>query len=476
MPSVKKHLKQYLAVIPPIGRLLAERDTLRQQVEILERRMAELRVELKAVRTKFEIPCWVPPGHFYSPIPWIPDLKMNEEEVFDLPPMIRGIDLNEEAQVDLLRRFGTFYPSQPFTPNAVAGRRYFFENPNYSYNDAIVLYCMMRHLRPRRIVEVGSGHSSCAILDVNELLFDNGIRCTFIDPFPQLLSDLIGHADHPSVRILGRRVQDVNPSVFKELQDSDILFIDSSHVSKTGSDVNYLIFKVLPLLDQGVYIHFHDIFYPFEYPAEWVYEGRGWNEAYLLRAFLQYNRAFEIQFFNSFMIWKYRDLFESEMPLCLERIGANLWVKKTAHDPKLDRPDARAERKPKQAPSILELTRDEHACFLGDGWYIAEPDHCWMSGAASIQIAGPRTAGARLVIRALSPHPEGASLSATVEGIAAGTQVLGAAGGVSAEFPLPDDVIGRPTVSVHLEINRVHTVAGDPRKLGLAVSQIAVVE
>src|SRR5207237_8125791 len=138
--------------------------------------------------------------------------------------------------------------------------------------------------------------------DVNELFFDNAIQCTFIDPYPQLLRTLMKESDFARTRIIGQRVQDVDVGIFRELEASDILFIDSSHVAKTGSDVNYILFKILPLLNEGVLIHFHDIFYPFEYPVDWVYEGRSWNEAYLLRAFMQYNEAFEIQFFNSFLI------------------------------------------------------------------------------------------------------------------------------------------------------------------------------
>src|SRR5207248_995366 len=146
-------------------------------------------VELRTLRRQFEaawqqLPqTWVPPGHFYSPIPSITEVKINEQEIFEHPPQIRGVELNEIKQLDLLKKIAMFYPEQPFTATRVASWRYYFENPNYSYNDAIVLYCMMRHLKPRRIVEVGSGFSSCAMLDVNEIFFDNSIACTFNDPY-----------------------------------------------------------------------------------------------------------------------------------------------------------------------------------------------------------------------------------------------------------------------------------------------------
>jgi hypothetical protein len=81
-------------------------------------------------------------------------------------------------------------------------------------------------------------------------------------------------------------------------------------------------------LQSGVYIHFHDIFYPFEYPLDWVYEGRAWNEAYLLRAFLQYNRQFEIQIFNTFIDWFHKEKYFREMPLVMKNTGGSIWLKK----------------------------------------------------------------------------------------------------------------------------------------------------
>jgi hypothetical protein len=89
-------------------------------------------------------------------------------------------------------------------------------------------------------------------------------------------------------------LQDVPLSTFQLLDSGDVLFVDSTHVAKLGSDVNRILFEILPALASGVVVHFHDVFYPFEYPKNWVREGRGWNETYVLRAFLEYNEAFEI--------------------------------------------------------------------------------------------------------------------------------------------------------------------------------------
>ena len=97
-------------------------------------------------------------------------------------------------------------------------------------------------------------------------------------------------------------LQSIPLAVFEGLESGDVLFVDSTHVTKRGSDVNRIFFEILPALPVGVIIHFHDIFYPFEYPDNWMHEGRGWNEAYLLRAFLEYNDAFEILLWNSMLV------------------------------------------------------------------------------------------------------------------------------------------------------------------------------
>src|SRR5690606_33895195 len=100
----------------------------------------------------------------------------------------------------------------------------------------------------------------------------------------------------------------------------DILFVDSSHVLKTGSDVNHLLFQILPILKKGVLVHFHDIFYPFEYPKEWILSGRSWNEIYALRAFLTYNSNFKILLFSHF-IHKKHSLAFGKMPLAYKNWG-----------------------------------------------------------------------------------------------------------------------------------------------------------
>jgi len=157
---------------------------------------------------------------------------------------------------------------------------------------------------------------------------NNSVECTFIDPNPQRLKAVL--APSTPATILEKRVQDVPLDLFERLEAGDILFIDSAHVAKTGSDVNHIFFRILPILKPGVRVHLHDVVYPFEYPEEWVFDGKAWNEAYMLRAFLQYNSSFELELFPSYLIQFHREYFQREMPLCLQNTGGSIWIRRTA--------------------------------------------------------------------------------------------------------------------------------------------------
>jgi hypothetical protein len=304
----KKVVKQF----PPLRRLLDERDSYFYQLG----------------RFGSQLP-FVPNGHYYSPIPALDEIRRDEKEIFrSEPPDLVGVDLARESQFALLQIFKDYYKDLRFPDQRGPGFRYYYDNPSYSYSDAIFLYSMIRHVKPRRIIEIGSGHSSCATLDVNDQFFAGAISCTFIEPYPALLQSLIRPEDFGRIQIIPTRLQDVDLRLFGQLSANDILFVDSTHVSKTGSDVNRIFFEILPSLASGVYIHFHDVFFPFEYPKEWVYEGRAWNEIYTLRAFLQYNSAFEIVAFNTFLMHEHRQFFADHMPLCLKNPGGSIWLRK----------------------------------------------------------------------------------------------------------------------------------------------------
>jgi hypothetical protein len=283
----------------------------------------------KVLKRLDEYQRFVPPGHFYSPIPSLEEVKKDDARIFrsasrDIP----GVELNEVAQMELLENFVAYYRDMPFQAQKVAGLRYFYENPAYSYSDAILLHCMLRHVKPARVIEVGSGYSSCMTLDTNELHFGNAVQITFIEPYPKLLMSLVKESDKTRIHVIPKRLQDVDLTTFDTLKANDILFIDSTHVSKVNSDVNILFFEILPRLKSGVYIHIHDIFFPFEYLKEWIYAGRAWNEAYMLRTFLQYNSAFQIVLMNTFMEQFHEPFFQKNMPLCLKNRGGSIWLRR----------------------------------------------------------------------------------------------------------------------------------------------------
>lgn len=311
--SLRTSFRSVIENLPAIRRIYSERN--------------KLRSELAAIKKSYGFA--VPPGHFYSPIPFLDEIRNDEQRIFgNVPSNVPGLELNETEQLTLLDKFITFYNTMPFQPQRIEGLRYYFENPAYSYSDAIFLHCMIRFLKPKRIIEVGSGFSSCMILDTNDLFFGGSIQNTFIEPYPDLLLSLVRDTEKNKLRLVRTRLQDVAASEFSALEANDILFIDSTHVGKINSDVNRIFFELLPSLSPGVHVHFHDIFFPFEYPKEWIYEGRAWNEAYMLKSFLQYNSSFRIVLMNTFMERFHEPFFREKMPLCLKNTGGSIWIRK----------------------------------------------------------------------------------------------------------------------------------------------------
>ncbi|TAK31220.1 MAG: class I SAM-dependent methyltransferase [Saprospiraceae bacterium] len=267
------------------------------------------------------------PGHYYSPIPDLEEVKKREAEIYDLNRNIHGIAFNDEVQLGLLEKVRSCLPEAPWTFEKKEELLYHYDNIYYTWSDALSLFGLMKSLRPKRIVEAGSGWSSAVMLDTNRLFFDSKIELTFIEPFPDRLLEVTGGGY--SINLNQSTIQRAGLDVFKNLEAGDFLFIDTSHVSKTGSDVNYILFEVLPVLKPGVYIHFHDIFYPFEYPKEWIYKGYAWNENYILRAFLMDNPGYEIAFMNTYLEYKYPEkLPEKLFTRYNNSITGSIWLRK----------------------------------------------------------------------------------------------------------------------------------------------------
>ncbi len=294
--------------------MAAERDRERD-------RRKKLQTQLAAFKRGY------PPGHYYSPIPDLDEVRARESEIFDRSSIeLPGIDLRPDDQLALLPRFATFYAEQPFSDEPTHDLRYGFANTYFGPGDGLAFYAMLRHLQPGRMVEVGSGWSSALALDVNDLFFDGRMECTFLEPYPERLHGLLRSTDKERARIVEQPLHAVPHEIFDELGPGDLLFIDSTHVSRVGSDVNRLLLDVVPSLPAGVHVHVHDIFWPFEYPEAWVYEGRAWNENYLLRALLVGNDGLRVTWFNDYLGRFHADAVEAAMPLWRRNPGGSIYL------------------------------------------------------------------------------------------------------------------------------------------------------
>lgn len=322
--QLQQKLRRYAEQQDFYQEILRERDELQSSHDHLQ--------TLVDTRTSITDYTWfVPPGHFYSPLvdersgdySSLINLWNPQQQLIELP----GVELNRKGQQAMLKRIAAYtqklsdYVKRPDI-------RYRLDNDQFGKSDTSFLFLMLLAMQPKQIIEVGSGWSSALMLDVNEYLASSPAALTFIDPYPERLYSAIRPADTKHCRVITQKVQDVPVEQFQKLGDGDILFIDNSHVSKCGSDVNYLFFEVLPRLQRGVVIHVHDIFYPFEYPIQWVVEDkRNWNEAYLLRALLTGSAMFEIILWPSYLMALDRPELEGLVPTAVD-LSASIWLRK----------------------------------------------------------------------------------------------------------------------------------------------------
>jgi hypothetical protein len=269
-----------------------------------------------------------PRGHFYSPLPDIGWAKSSAAMLFkDDESFLSDIDIRQDAQISLMTQLVRFFPDFDFPEEKKDGFRYYFKNSMFGLGSGAILFAMLCYFKPARIIEIGSGFTSALMLDTNEKYLNNQIQMTFIEPYPERLFNLLNNKDKAVCCIHKKTAQEIPLSCFGQLAENDLLFVDSSHVSKIGSDVNYIFFHILPTLKQGVVIHFHDIYWPFEYPLSWIESGRAWNEAYLLRAFLQYNSQFEILLSNSY-IEKRQPQLITPYSDTISGLGSSFWIRK----------------------------------------------------------------------------------------------------------------------------------------------------
>ena len=269
----------------------------------------------------------VPPGHPYSPLPSHRDVVRTPPIAGPGPREIAGIDLREDQQWRLVEELLPLYPG---TADLLIddGETYFrLDNTWFTGSDAVFLALMLQRHRPDRLVEVGSGWSTALALDVAHRNGLDTTHWTFVEPAPERLHEVVP-AEALAGRLRAEQVQDTPDDVFATLGPGDFLTIDSSHVLKAGSDVSRLLLEVLPTLADGVIVHIHDIFHPFEYPASWLRAGVALNEAYAVRAVLQANARVRILVWNHYLQRFHRDWFSRNMPLCLSApfVTGGLWL------------------------------------------------------------------------------------------------------------------------------------------------------
>jgi hypothetical protein len=253
--------------------------------------------------------------HFYLPIP---DDLDQLDEFWTKQSELVGLDMGDDTALGLmedilppyLKEFRERFPVQQ--PAVFSG--FWLINGGYMAVDAHVLYGLVRHYKPKRVVEIGAGNSTLlttAAIERNLQTGGQDTHFTSIDPYPW---DIYKKPYPHLTEMIGERIQDVPMSLFEKLGDGDILFIDSSHVIRAGNDVHFEYLEILPRLRPGVMVHVHDISLPKNYPKSYYDSQLYWNEQYLLQAFLMHNSRFEVMWAGNYMLLKYPERVMAAFP------------------------------------------------------------------------------------------------------------------------------------------------------------------
>lgn len=271
--------------------------------------------------------------HYYQPVPDI--LELEKRNAWDNVSKMRGIKFEPEKSIEFIKLLALKYSNECNWQNEPLLNQNLFHlhNGSFSYGCAAPLHCIIREYKPKRIIEIGSGNSSKVIASAIELnIFDNHFtEYTIIDPYSSL-----NQSNFPkSTNIIRQPVELMNLEIFELLEENDILFIDSSHVCKIGSDVNFEILEILPRLKKGVIIHFHDIPLPFEYSKTYATNSNFrvfWTESYLLQAFLICNNDFQIILPMSYLQKYYLEDLQNAFPHSTKTefgwVSGSFWLKR----------------------------------------------------------------------------------------------------------------------------------------------------
>lgn len=254
-------------------------------------------------------------NYHYSSIPDVALLRARN--VWALESSLCGVAVSDEKQLDHTRKVVAAFGHEcnfPLVPTGALAE-YYVSNGLYGWICATLYYSLIRHYKPRRIIEVGAGMSTYLAAEAVLRNQVEGFGCvlTAIEPYP---NETIKAGFRGLSNTVQRRVEDLDPSFFEGLDAGDILFIDSTHTVRTGGDVTYLFLEVLPRLRSGVLVHVHDVFLPQHYPEDWIVRKQYfWAEQYLLQAFLAFNESFEILWAGNYLATKYPEEMKELFPL-----------------------------------------------------------------------------------------------------------------------------------------------------------------
>lgn len=275
----------------------------------------------------------VTPVHYYTPIPDTRYLKGKSGK--NISNLV-GVDMNSKKQLGFINDVFPKYQQEYNFPDTKTDKPFEFYSQNGTFltYDAEVLHSMIRHYKPQRIIEVGSGQTtyiSARACLLNKEKDDINTRLSAIEPYP---NNTLKNGFPGLYELIPKKIEDINLNYFSQLKANDILFIDSSHVIKTGGDVNYLYLEIIPRLQPGVIIHAHDIFLPSEYPERWIFQDRYfWTEQYLLHALLLFNDQFEVLWASHYMHLRFNKelhkLFPKYPDMRYPDLGpSSFWIRK----------------------------------------------------------------------------------------------------------------------------------------------------
>jgi predicted O-methyltransferase YrrM len=256
--------------------------------------------------------------HYYQPIVAAESLP---SETWLPREDLTGVNLRVEKQLALLESLAPFAQEAAALPRRrQTGTRtqFSYDNPSFKSGDAEALYSLVRLTKPRRVLEVGSGYSTLLVSEALARNAAEGAPCEHVCIEPYEIDWL---ESVPGVTVIRSEVQGVGLEAFSQLEEGDLLFIDSSHVVRTGGDVNFLYLDVLPRLASGVLVHAHDIFLPSEYPREWLLDHFFWTEQYLLHALLCLSRGFEVTLALNYLSEQHHPALAACFPVYNEEPG-----------------------------------------------------------------------------------------------------------------------------------------------------------